>query len=571
MDQLRRILASLSGKQKISIAIVALMIGAGLFALTRWQKERDFRMLYSGMAAEDAAAVVQKLKESGVEFRLSDNGTAVQVPSARAAELRLQMAAAGLPKTGRAGFELFDKANFGATDFTEHVNFRRALEGELERSVMALAEVQSARVHVTFPKDSIFLEARQAAKASVMVRLRPGASLSAQNVSALCQLVSSAVEGLAPEAVSVLDMSGNLLSRRRAALDSGDQPSEASLDYRRQIERDLLTKINSTLEPLLGPEKFRAGVSVECDFSSGEQSEESYDPAKSVMTASQKTEDVSGGSISSGVPGTASNLPRAVSRPGTGSTGTTHRTESVTYQSSRLVKHVRLPQGNLRRMSVSVLVDQVVRWEGAGAKAKRVFEPPTPEKLKTIRDLVAGAIGLSADRGDQLIVETLPFDSTLRLEPPPDPSTVNPAPAPTVWPPALAPYMTQKNLPIVAGVVAALVLLAVAGAFFAGRRKKKGARQVSMKQELPGGRPGSVPTAVEAGGNSAQHQLEAQLADNEARRQKLEMEGMAALKMPEATTKKAEVLTKYLIDNVKKDPVAAAQIIRTWLHEDRKA
>src|SRR5512140_3375795 len=147
MDQLRKILASLSGKQKISIAVVALMIGTGLFALTRWQKERDFRTLYSGMAAEDAAAVVQKLKESGTEFRLSDNGTSVQVPSARAAELRLQMAAAGLPKTGRAGFELFDKTNFGATDFAEHINYRRALEGELERSIMGLSEIELARVH----------------------------------------------------------------------------------------------------------------------------------------------------------------------------------------------------------------------------------------------------------------------------------------------------------------------------------------------------------------------------------------------------------------------------------------
>ncbi len=134
------------------------------------------------MSPEDAAAVVQKLRESGTEFRLAENGTGVLVPSARVAELRLQMAGAGLPKTGRVGFELFDKTNFGATDFAEHINYRRAVEGELERSVMALAEVEQARVHVTFPKDSVFLESRQPAKASIMVKLRPGAKLAPANV-----------------------------------------------------------------------------------------------------------------------------------------------------------------------------------------------------------------------------------------------------------------------------------------------------------------------------------------------------------------------------------------------------
>ena len=138
------------------------------------------------------------------------------VPSAKLAELRLGMAAAGLPKTGRIGFELFDKMNLGATEFTEHINYRRALEGELERSVMSLAEVEQARVHLTFPKDSVFLEAQQPAKASVLVKTRPGARLAPQNVVAIYHLVASAVEGLAPDAVSVLDMNGNLLSRPRA-------------------------------------------------------------------------------------------------------------------------------------------------------------------------------------------------------------------------------------------------------------------------------------------------------------------------------------------------------------------
>src|SRR5690242_10468965 len=292
---MNKILANLSIRQRISIAVVAVLVAAGLYWLIRHQREADFKPLFTGVAPEDAAAIMQKLKEAGVDFRLPESGGSILVPSARLAELRLTMAALGLPKTGRIGFELFDKTNLGATEFTEHVNYRRALEGELERSVMSLAEVEQARVHLTFPKDSVFLDEQKPAKASVMVKVRPGARLAPQNVLAIDHLVASAVEGLSPDAVSVLDMNGNLLGRPRTpgGLD-GPEGSEASLDYRHKVEADLLSKINSTLEPLLGAEKFRAGVSVECDFSGGEQSEEIYDPARSVMLSSQRTEDSSG-------------------------------------------------------------------------------------------------------------------------------------------------------------------------------------------------------------------------------------------------------------------------------------
>src|SRR5689334_11598676 len=154
MDQLKKMLAALSSRQRIGIVAAVLATAAALTGFVHWRHEKDFRPLFTGMAPEDAASIVQKLKESGVEHRISDNGTAVLVPESKVDELRLEMAGAGLPKTGRVGFELFDKTNIGITDFTEHVNYRRALEGELERSIKSLAEVEQARVHVTFPKDS---------------------------------------------------------------------------------------------------------------------------------------------------------------------------------------------------------------------------------------------------------------------------------------------------------------------------------------------------------------------------------------------------------------------------------
>ncbi len=567
MDQIKKLLASLSVRQRIYIVAAAVLVIAGIVAFTNYRSERDFRPLYTGMAPEDAAAVVQKLRESGVEFRLAENGTGVMVPSARVAELRLQMAGAGLPKTGRVGFELFDKTNFGATDFAEHINYRRAVEGELERSVMALAEVEQARVHVTFPKDSVFLESREPAKASIMVKLRRGAKLAPANVTAICHLVASAVEGLNPESISVVDMNGNLLSRpRKNGLDA-EEASEAGLEYRRQIEKDLVAKIAATLDPLLGPEKFRAGASVECDFSGGEQSEETFDPARSVMVSSQKTEDVSGTNLASGVPGTASALPRPTSRPGASGAGTTRRTESIAYQSSRLVRRVKLPQGTVKRMSVAVLLDQNVRWEGAGAEARRIIEPPPPERVKAIRDIVAAATGLIPDRGDQLIVESLPFESTLTAEPAPaPPPPASPAP-PFALPPWLEQALRQKNPVLLAAAAGAVLLFVLAGAFLAFRARRKRRRvELAQQQEVAAAKPVAElagPEDVAA----AEQELEAQLAEQQAAHHRMELESLRSLKLPPVATKKAEVLTKHLVESAKKDPTAAAQILRTWLYD----
>ncbi|HSW50848.1 MAG TPA: flagellar basal-body MS-ring/collar protein FliF, partial [Bryobacteraceae bacterium] len=340
---MKRILGNLSTSQILTILVVVGAVGTGLYYFTRWRQEGDFRPLYVNLEVEDAGAVVERLKQDGSAYRLSADGRSVMVPSAQVAEMRLSLASEGLPRNSRIGFELFDKTNFGATEFAEKINYRRALEGELERSVASLAAVEQARVHLTFPKDSVFLEARQPAKASVMVKLKPGHRLAAQNVSAISHLVSSAVESLAPEAVSVLDMQGNLLIRPRLAQTAdGEPPSEAMLAFRQAVERDVVAKIATTLEPLVGADKFRASAAVECDFSSGEQSEESFDPARSVMLASQKTEESTGTSSSAGVPGTASNLPRPASQPASASGGVFRQTENITYQSSRTVRRVKL-------------------------------------------------------------------------------------------------------------------------------------------------------------------------------------------------------------------------------------
>lgn len=555
MDQIKRLFAGLSLKQRITLLAVVATVIASLVGLSRWTRERDFKPLYTGLSPEDAGVVVEKVRESGTEFRLAENGATVLVPSAKVAEVRLQLAAAGIPKTGRVGFELFDKTNFGATDFTEQVNYHRALEGELERSIMGLAEVEQARVHVTFAKDSVFTENRQPAKASVLVKLRAGARLSPQNVLAICHLTASAVDQLQPESVSVLDMQGNLLSRpRHEASPDMPEPSEAALEYRQSIEHDLVTKIDSTLEPLLGADRFRAGVSVDCDFTSGEQSEETFDPAKSVMVSSQKTEDVSNGGGTAGVPGTPSNLPRPTARPVGSTNSVSRRTENVAYQTSRVVRKMRLPQGNLKRVSASVLVDYTVRWEGVGPKAKKFLDPPGADKLKTIHDLVAAAIGLVPERGDQLVIETLPFEATQTSAPPEPPAPPQKAAPQQPLPPWVYKY---RNF-IIGGAVGLILLL---GVLAFGRRRRRAEQHASAPAQLPAG-----PSAAE----EAKSQLESQLAEQASARARLEAEALNALKIAPAKTKKSEVLTKHISEAAKKDPSAMVHVIRSWLTESER-
>ena len=560
---MKNLLTSLSVRQKITIAVVGLLIAGGIYSLVYWQKESGFKPLFTGLTPEDAAGIVQRLKEAGVDYRLPESGGSVLVQPAHLAELRLTMAAAGLPKSGRIGFELFDKTNLGATEFTEHVNYRRALEGELERSVTSLAEVEQARVHLTFPKDSVFLDAQQPAKASVLVKIRPGMRLAPQNVQAINHLMASAVEGLSPDAVSVLDMNGNLLGRPRAAAnpDSGE-PSEAVLDYRHKVEADLLAKVNSTLEALLGPDKFRAGVSVECDFSGGEESAEVFDPARSVMSSSQRTEDSSGPGTSSGVPGTPSTLPRPPSRPGSGSSRTSRVTENIAYQSSRTVRKTRMPAGSVRKMSLAVLVDQELTWQPDKKGYQRILQPPSPEKLKIIHDLVAGVTGFTPERGDQLVIETLPFESTLLIEPPAMPGA--PAAKKPAQPQLFSFTGDPKTLYLIGGTAAAVIIIALMGGMLLRRRGASASVQTALGQ-------GDGSRAIAGGAEgSDENDLEAKLAEREAAQKKADAQLLSSLKLTPVITKTAEVLAKHLREKITKEPEVSAQVLRTWIREDEE-
>jgi flagellar M-ring protein FliF len=555
--QFGRIWSSLSRLQRISIGAAILAIAGGMVWFTAWHREQDFRPAFTGMAGEDAGTVVAKLRESGVEYRLSEDGKSVLVPSAKVADVRLQMAAAGLPRTGRIGFELFDKANLGATDFAEQVNYRRALEGELERTIRSIGEVEQARVHLSFAKDSVFTEAREPAKASVLLTVRSGSQITPGNIKAIVNLVASGVEGLAPESVSVTDSSGRLLNRAKKT-NGGEDLSEELLGYRRMLERDLIDKVNTTLEPLLGAGKFRVGVSVDCDYSSGEQSEEIYDPEKSVMVTSQKTEEATGANSSGGVPGTASNLPRPAPRSASATGGVIRRTENVTFQTSHTVRRTRLPQGNVRRISTSVLLDQAVKWEFQNGRQTRVLVPPTAESIQSIKEVVSAIVGLVPSRGDQLVIQTLPFETTLGTPPPPVPV---PQGAPAKPAPSPANFGLPMDWRIAAGGAAVVLLSLLAGAWlwFRKRQTRKKTATVQVQPGLPAGSQAST-AAVGPGP-----------ADGKALEPEKAAKLLAQAQDRVVQTARIESLVEDLRNGIESDPALAASVLRTWLEEGQPA
>ena len=563
MNQLTQLWKRLTWSQRIWIAAAAIAVIGGLVELDHWNQERDFKPLLSGLAPEDAGSVTAKLRELNVDYRLDDNGSAVLVPSAKVAETRLQLASAGLPKSGRIGFELFDKTNFGASEFAEQVNYHRAIEGELERSVMSIREVEQARVHITMAKDSLYTEQREPAKASVLVKLRSAAPLSPLNIAAICQLTASAVAGLSPDQVSLVDTNGNLLNRPRSAMPGdGEEASQGALEYRKSVEKDIQAKIAQTLEPLLGADHFRTGVSAEVDMTSGDQSEELYDPQKSVMETSQTSQDGPALASASGVPGTASNLPPPASKPTTAASNYARHTENITYQNSRVVKHTKLPQGAVKRLSLSVLVDHSLRWDGT----KRMVDPPSPEKLKVIHDLVAAATGLNTDRGDQLVVEAFPFEATLNSEPltlaqPAD----NAGRGGVTLPPWLAKLIAQKNFALIAAAGGAAALALVIGFFVLlsrTRKRKSVAAEVAAAALEPASTKELAPSAQDL-----ERQINEQMNEQNAEKARQEAETLMKLKLPAVSTKKTEVLIKHIGAEAKKDPTALAQVVRTWLHE----
>jgi flagellar M-ring protein FliF len=405
---------SLPLNRKITLALVLALLGGGLVALLSWANRTNYQTLYSRLDPEDAGAIVDKLKEAKVPYQLKQGGSIIMVSEDKVYELRLQLASDRVFQKGTVGFELFDQTNLGTTEFVQTINYHRALQGELSRTISSLTEVEWARVHLAIPQRSLFVEKEQPPTASVVIRVKEGNLLRKAQIDGIVHLVSSSVEGLSPEHVKIIDDQGRILSDNSNDY-SGQLSQSTKIEYQTQVEEILEKKVTGMLEKALGEGKVIARVSVGLNLKQVETTEEKYDPDRTVVKTEQRTQEQgSPVAVAQGqTPGT----------PAVGNNSNYHKSdEIVKYELTKATNHtIELP-GQISRISVAVLVDgsydkqdkqgsqPACGAQGTPAPAKK-YIPRTPEEMKGIRGIVEKAVGYDAGRGDQIEVVNIPFHS----------------------------------------------------------------------------------------------------------------------------------------------------------------
>ncbi|WP_438442198.1 flagellar basal-body MS-ring/collar protein FliF [Kluyvera georgiana] len=417
----------LRANPKIPLMVAGAAAVAILVAMVLWAKSPDYRTLFSNLSDQDGGAIVTQLTQMNVPYRFADNGGALEVPADKVHELRLRLAQLGLPKGGAVGFELLDQEKFGISQFSEQVNYQRALEGELSRTIETLGPVKSARVHLAMPKPSLFVREQKSPSASITVNLEPGRALDEGQISAVVHLVSSAVAGLPPGNVTVVDQGGHLLTQSNT---SARDLNDAQLKYTADVEGRVQRRIEAILGPIVGNGNVHAQVTAQVNFDNKEQTDEQYrpngDPNQAAIRSRQVSEnDQVGSPYPGGVPGALSNTPapapsapivnppanqanaqNANTRTAT-TTGprNTQRSETSNFELDRTISHTKKNVGDVQRLSVAVVVNYRNLPDGKPL-------PLTSDQMKQIEDLTREAMGFSSQRGDTLNVVNSPFNSS---------------------------------------------------------------------------------------------------------------------------------------------------------------
>ncbi len=394
--------ASLNRRQRGWTIVTALGLAALVGSLAWYGLRTDWRTLYTGLDAEDARQMGAILSAAQIGYDVTDSGAGIRVPAAQLDKARLATAAKGGARSGRLGFELFDKPNWVGSEFDEQVNYQRALEGELEHTVATLSDVESARVHLVLAHDSLFRDNQRPAKASVVLKLRHR-SLADGEPEAIRNLVSSAVDGLTADHVVLVDAAGNLpLGPKTAEL------------VQLAAEQSLEEKLISTLEPVTGAGNVRASVTLDYNPAASDETQESYDPNQSVTLSMQRTEQASGAqAVAAGVPGASSNAPNTQAVPVLPHETTqpeSARTEASTYGVSKTVKHLVEGPGRIRRLTAAIVInDRMVK--AADAKTAAQWQARTADELHNLTALAQAAVGFDQARGDVLTVQDIAFDA----------------------------------------------------------------------------------------------------------------------------------------------------------------
>lgn len=445
MDSLKRFLENLRERfqalpftQRLLIPTVVVAALLALVFLLFIQNQSDYRVLFTNLSPEDAGAIVDKLKGKKVSYRLENGGATILVPKSEMYEMRLLLASEGLPQGGGVGFEIFDRQELGVTNFVQRLNYQRALQGELARTIARMPEILEARVHVVTPKESLFKEDQKEPTASVAVKLRPGRTLSSSQVDAIVHLVASAVAGLHPSQVTVVDLRGRILSRPEDRF-SAQGLTAGQLGLQRQVEESYEIKVQELFDKILGPGKSFVRVSTDLDFQKINLREESFTPNRELIRSEQLTHEKSTRGAAGGNPAARFNLNRGTvtppppgsgpppltapapapaprPKPATG-VGTERTSELRNYEINRVVRQVVDSPGKVKRLSLAVVVDGI--YQGKGKK----FSPRSPGEMRRFANLTKKAVGFSAERGDQLEISCSPLavqeaEGTAALSPP---------------------------------------------------------------------------------------------------------------------------------------------------------
>ena len=502
-------------------AVAGVLMTALAGGLLWYGLRTDWRTLYAGLEPEDARQVGQVLTQAQIAFEPTADGTGILVPAAQLDKARLATAAKGTIKSGRLGFEIFDKPNWVGSEFDEQVNYQRALEGELEHTVSSLSDVESARVHLVLPHDSLFHDQERPAKASVVIKLRRR-SLAEGEPDAIRNLVASAVDGLTPEHVVLVDSAGNL--------PLGPKTAEA---MELGAEQALEQKLVATLEPVTGAGNVRAAVNLEYDAASTEETEENYDPDQTVTLSMQRTEQTTGSQqVAAGIPGTASNAPNAQAAPvypQQNSTPQTAKSESGTYGASKTVRHVLENPGRVRRMTAAIVVnDRLAEVASHGKTA--VWKPRSADELRNLTALAQASVGFDAARGDMLTVEDLSFEENRAAQTPSLPGQI---------------MATAESSPVLVKYAALLIGLLIVVAFGV-RPALRAARTETAKPAKSAEK--ELPTGMDA---SAQHALNpAEIAELDPERARV------------------QEIFEQVSGHLKREPAQSSRLLQSWIHSD---
>lgn len=443
-DQIRLASARLSAQQKVALIVSLAAAIAVLVGGLMWARDSDYRVLFSNVSERDGGAIIGALEQLNVPFRFTEGSGAILVPAERVHEARLRLASQGLPRGGSVGFEIMESQKFGISQFAEQVNYQRALEGELARTIQSVAAVQMARVHLAIPKPSVFVRNEQKPTASVLLQLYPGRQLDPAQIAGITHLVASSVPQLPPGNVSIVDQGGNMLSRVRGS-ESGLDSTQ--IGYVREVEAAVIKRVEDILAPIAGPGNARVQVAADIDFTQTEQTAETFrpnsDPQATAIRSQQTSETANVAPSAQGVPGALSNqppvpatapltAPQVAGGPAAGQRATpvagqiaaagisapigsvgqplnTRKDATINYEVDKTIRHTRTAQGAVKRLSVAVVVNH--RRE-VGRDGKPAFKPLGDPELKQINDLVREAMGFSSERGDTLSVVNAAFSQT---------------------------------------------------------------------------------------------------------------------------------------------------------------